>query len=259
LIEPDLSLFGLPLPAFAAFDRFMGSHLEPLPRLLAWGALMAVLVMLLYKLISPQHRLARIRTEAASARQRVAEFDGEFNELMPLIRNSFRLSMLQIAWILFPALLASLPLVSCLIWLDLAYGYRAPAPAQPVHLAVWPRSERIQSVPETAVDRRSSGWHVSWPRADDAVTLFDRHGEALAILNGVPAGNVIEPYRWWNALVGNPMGYLPADSPVQRLEFRFYPAEIIGSGPPWIRGWQTPFFGALVALSLLFKVVYRIE
>ena len=89
---------------------------------------MATLVMLLYKLISPQRKLSQIRLAAADARRQIAAFDGEFAGLAPIVRNSLKLSLRQIAWIFFPALIASLPLLNCIIWLDSAYGYRASSP-----------------------------------------------------------------------------------------------------------------------------------
>jgi hypothetical protein len=30
-------------------------------------------------------------------------------------------------------------------------------------------------------------------------------------------------------------------------------------GPPWIRGWATPFFVSLILLSIAIKLVFRIE
>lgn len=254
-----MSLFGLALPAFAVVDDFMAVHLGPLPRLMIWGALMGTLVMLLYRLISPQGKLARIRSEAASSRRQMAEFDGEFSELMPLVRHSLKLSLRQIGWIFFPALVASLPLISCLIWLDSAYGYGTPSSSQSVHLAVWPETEHIHSLPAAALDRRSDGWRVEWPPPDTTVTLIDRQGATLAVLDGPPSGDAIEPRRWWNALIGNPMGYLPSDSPIDRIEFKLSPADLVDLGPSWIRGWEAPFFLSLIVLSILFKVAFRIE
>jgi hypothetical protein len=259
LAEANESILGLALPAFAAVDRFMSAYLEPLPRLVAWGCLMASLVMLLYRLISPQQKIARIRLEAAATRKQMAAFDGDFGDLAPIVRNSLKLSLMQIAWIFFPALIASLPLLGCLIWLDSAYGYRTPPSGQAVRLTVWPETEQISSLPAAALDRSPDGWRVEWLQADDAARLFDRQGATLATLSGTPSNDVIGPYYWWNSLIGNPMGYLPADSPVRRLEFGFVPAEVLDWGPPWMRRWEPPFFLSLIVLSILFKVVFRIE
>ena len=159
----------------------------------------------------------------------------------------------------FPALIASLPLLSCIIWLDSAYGYRVPASSQSAHLTVEPHGEQIGSSPPEALQRASDGWNVEWPRAGAVVNLHDRHDATLVILRGTPVNDIIEQRKWWNSILGNPMGYLPADSPVNRLTFNFVPAEVIDRGPPWIRRWEAPFFLSLIVLSILFKVVFRIE
>jgi hypothetical protein len=256
---PETSLFGLGLPAFAAIDRFMAGVLGPLPRVIAWACLMSVLVMALYRLISPQRKLAAIKADAAAARRKMADFDGEFEELTPLIRRSLGLSLQQIAWILFPALLASLPLITCLMWLYSAYGFQAPAPGQPVSVAVSPTTEPIRAEPADALDRSSDGWQIAWPGSGGSVNLLDRHEAPIARLSGPPGSHVVEPFQWWNRLIGNPAGYIPAGSPVERLEFRLPARELLPIGPAWMRGWEMPFFLTLIIVSILIKVVFRIE
>ena len=48
-------------------------------------------------------------------------------------------------------------------------------------------------------------------------------------------------------------------SPVQQLDFNLPALELLSIGPNWLRGWETPFFLTLVAVSILIKVVFRIE
>ena len=257
--QAGASLFGLALPAFTAVDAAMAVVLQPLPRLLAWGCLMAVVAMLLYRLISPQRTLIRVKSEAAAARRQMATFDGEFDELMPIVRRSLTLSLQHVTWIFFPALLASLPLFCCLVWLDATYSYRTPTSGQPVQLSVSPAYEPITSVPPAALDHGSDGWRIDWPQPGAHVALFDERNATLVKLSGSPGSDTIEKFRSWNRLVGNPMGYLPADSPVERLTFQFAPVEVIHSGPAWIRGWEAPFLFSMIVLSILIKVVFRIE
>lgn len=252
-------MFGLALPAFAAVDRVLAAFLGTLPRLIAWGCLMGVLLMALYRLISPQRKLAAIKAEAAGARRRIAGFDGEFDQLTPLIRRSLRLSLQQIVWILLPAIVASLPLIACLMWLYSAYSFSMPAPRDTVVVTVSPGGEPIVAEPADSISRAGDEWQLAWPAAGEEVELRDRAGVTLARLGGRPRSDIVEPYRWWNRLVGNPSGYIPPGSPVQRLEFRFSQAEITSIGPAWLRGWEAPFFLALIAVSILLKLVFRIE
>jgi hypothetical protein len=259
LPAPDFSVFGLALPAFAAVDRAMAGFLSPLPRLIVWGCLMSVLLMALYRLISPQRKLAVIKAGAAATRRQMAAFDGEFDQLMPLVRRSLTLSLQQIAWILGPALVASLPLISCLMWLYSAYSFRLPAPREAVVVAVSPTSEPVGAQPQNHLARSGDGWQLAWPQPGKTVTLLDRGGRTLARLSGAPGSDFVEPFQWWNRLIGNPAGFIPAGSPVQRLEFRLPALEVVSIGPAWVRGWETPFFLTLIIVSIVIKVVFRIE
>jgi hypothetical protein len=252
-------VFGLALPAFAATDRVLAALLGPLPRLIAWGGLMAVLLMVLYRLISPQRKLAAIKADAAAARRQIAGFDGEFEQLTPLIRRSLRLSLQQIMWILLPAILASLPLITCLMWLYSAYSFNVPAAQEAIVVTVSPASESIAAEPDDSLTRAGDDWQLTWPPAGKEVELRDRSGRTLARLGGRPGSDIVESFRWWNRLIGNPAGYIPAGSPVRRLEFHLAQAEILSIGPAWLRGWEAPFFLTLIAVSILLKVVFRIE
>jgi hypothetical protein len=256
---PGASLFGVADPVFAAIDKLMAAALAPLPRVVVWGGLMAALTMFLYRLISPQERLAVLRSESAASRQKLAEFDGELEGLWPLVRESFGSSLRQIATLLGPGLIASLPLVACLVWLDSAFGYRPPLPDQAVRVSASPPDETIQSHPAGAVMGDDQGWRIRWPGPGDEVELRDRQDTPLVVIGGPPTSHLIEHRQWWNFLVGNPMGYLPESSRIERLEFGFEPMHLHDVGPPWLRGWAAPFFISMIALSILIKVVFRIE
>jgi hypothetical protein len=259
LDDSAASLSGLTIPAFAAVDNLLGEALGPLARLIAWGCLMAALVMLLYRLISPQRKIAQLRSQSAAARRQLAAFDGELDELLPMAGRSLVLSFRQIGWIFFPALLASLPLLACLVWLDSAYGHRAPSAGERVPLSVMPESETVRSTPKAAISQRSQGWQVEWPRPGNTVVLFDSGGTQLAALGGTPGADVVEQRKWWNSLIGNPMGYLPPEARVTRLALELPATEFLNRGPGWARGWEAPFFLSLIALSILMKVVFKIE
>jgi hypothetical protein len=259
LAAPSASLFGIASPVFAAIDNLMAAALGPLPRVILWGGLMAALSMFLYRLISPQKRLAVLRSESAAARQKLAAFDGELEGLWPLVSESFGSSLRQIATILGPGLIASLPLVACLVWLDSAFGYRPPDPEQPVRVEVLPKDETLQADPGGVLVREDDGWQLRWPPPGTVVQLRDRHATPLVVLGGKPGSHLVEHRHWWNFLVGNPMGYLPDASRIDRLEFDFAPLHLHEVGPQWLRGWAAPFFISMIALSILIKVVFRIE
>ena len=258
--DPGTSLFGPAVAAFAAIDQLLPVALGPLARLIAWGCVMSIVSMGLYRFFSPQRKIATLRKQAAGARQQLADFDGEFEQLMPIVQRSLLLSLRQIGWIFFPALLASLPLVACLIWLESAYSFQAPSAGQRVAVTVLPMGATIGAEPGSALEQGPGGVFVIWPAAGGMVTLFDDRRTALMTLDaGSPGADVIEPRRWWNAIIGNPLGYLPAGSSVARLEFGFPGLPVLGQRATWYSGWAAPFFTTLIVLSLLIKVVFRIE
>ena len=97
----------------------------------------------------------------------------------------------------------------------------------------------------------------------DAAAFQQRTGitpHLVAVLVGDdPASAVIERRHWWNALVGNPLGYLPQATPISRIDFGFSELELLNAGPAWMRGWPFAFFLVLVIVSILIKVIFRIE
>ena len=70
---------------------------------------------------------------------------------------------------------------------------------------------------------------------------------------------VIEKWRWWNALIGNPAGYLADGLPIDRIEIGLPRRQILSFGPAWMRGWEITFFGSLMLFALSFKMLRRVE
>jgi hypothetical protein len=86
----------------------------------------AVFSMGLYAALSPQQRLRRVRDQAVQARQALDGYEGSFAGARPLMAAMFGAAMKQLALVLGPALLASLPLLFMLAWLHGAFGYAVP-------------------------------------------------------------------------------------------------------------------------------------
>lgn len=119
-----MGLLDLPAPALSAVDGLLSPFLPPVTRLFLWAAVGAVLSMELYRLLSPQSRIAATKQAFDVARRRVSGFDGEFEEVWPDIRRVILLALRRIA-LVFPAtVVASLPLVFVILWLDGHYGSR---------------------------------------------------------------------------------------------------------------------------------------
>lgn len=234
----NAGLFDLPGPLFRAADL----ALSPLPaaaRLVLWALFAAAVSMWLYKLLSPQRKLAAAETEALEARHELNDFEGEMDEAWPLIARMLKASGRRLRLALLPALIASFPIVALIVWLSNDYGYRYPEPWE-----------------ETAIRTTPAGFDA---------TLDGGEGEAREILLGAAEDEpqaripfpapvpIIEEYKWWNWLIANPAGYLPETSPVERIEIALPQVEIQPYGPSWARGWELLFFCFFLVFSLIIK------
>ena len=77
----------------------------------------------------------------------------------------------------------------------------------------------------------------------------------IALAAPVPT---IHKKQWWNRLIGNPLGYLPADSDIDAIEIALPERDYLGFGPSWLRPWYVLFFTILVVGSLAIKMAFRI-
>jgi hypothetical protein len=132
-----MGFLDLPAPFFDLVDRSLLGPLPPLARLILWAIVAAIVSLSLYRWLSPQRRIAETKAQAAEARRSLNAHDGDLESALPLMRRSMGLALRQV-WLVLPgALVASLPVLALLVWLDGAYGYQFPAGQAPA-IAVEP-------------------------------------------------------------------------------------------------------------------------
>jgi hypothetical protein len=247
-----VGLFDVPGPLFRWVDELLVVVASPAARLAVWGAVGGAVSMLLYKVLSPQARIALGKAELLRARRTLNRYDGKLDGAWPLMGRMLRAAFGQVGRVAWPALLASLPVVCLLAWLSTAYGYSYPEPGA---------APRITTVPE--------GFEAHW--ADERLTARDAQSRPPRVLVGAPNAGIVadvalpEPVpvihkrQWWNLLLGNPIGYLPRDAAVDLVRVELPRQEFLAAGPHWMRGWETPFFTALVVVALVLKRVAKIQ
>ncbi|MDW5375455.1 hypothetical protein R6258_00855 [Halomonas sp. HP20-15] len=231
-----MGLFDLPGPLFAAIDRAMAMALSPAWRLACWAALAGAGTLMLYKLMSPQQRIGQAKRAAREARQRLNAFDGELSEAGPLIRAQFVAAFRHLGLVIPGTLLSILPLLALLVWLDGHYARSYPVASEAPVVTTSPR--HLES---------------RWVKLGDEPprVQVSRGGELLAeVLVSSPVP-IVEHRHWWNWLFANPLGYLPADSGIERIEIAFPEREYLAYGPGWMRSWLTIFFPVMLVVSLL--------
>lgn len=246
-VETRPGLFDLASPFFAAIDERL-EFMPPWLRLVVWGALAAIISMALYKLLSPQARIASAKRAASHARQALDAYDGAVAGAWPLMRRAVGAALYPLRLEILPALIASLPVILVVVWMSTAYGYHFPATDRALPARVTP--------PEyIAWMARGSETHPGEARY--RLRILDPAGRAADLPLGEPVP-VLEKRHWWNLLAGNPIGYLPELSPVERVELPLPQQEFLTVGPSWMRGWPVTFFAALILCSLVAKRLWRV-
>ncbi|MEQ8815211.1 MAG: hypothetical protein RLO51_20580 [Thalassobaculum sp.] len=237
-------LLDLPAPLFGAVEEVLAGHVPPLWRLGLWAALAALVSIELYRMLSPQRRIAAAAADLRRAQGALASFDGEFRDALPLMRRTMAAAGRRLAMVFPASIAAALPILALLVWLDGAYGARLPDPGQPV-----------------AVKAEPAGLEARWVDAaggrDGAVVVTDGPREVARAAVQAPVTS-IHKWRWWNLLVGNPAGYLPPAAPVERVDIDLPRNELVGVGPPWMRGWEVPFLLLFTVFALVARRARRV-
>lgn len=106
-------------------------------RLALWGVLAGVSSMLLYRRFSPQERIKELGRQAADARRALNQHDGAFADALPLMRESCRLSLLQLRTALLPSIVAGIPVLILLLGLETRFANLTVIPWGPAWIHSW--------------------------------------------------------------------------------------------------------------------------
>lgn len=243
--EMPMGLFDLPVSALSWADTALAVLLPDAARIGIWGALGAVLSMGLYWLVSPQRHLMRIAAEERGLKEKLRDERASLVEGLASARRLMYLAVMRL-WLLVPPVIAAAVPVLCLMpWLETQYAYELPQPEQAATVRTSPDS--IQ------------GMWIAAGNQPPRIELRDEKGlvvQTQSIVAPVPS---IQKRVWWNRLFGNPLGYLPDEGPIERIDIDLPPRYFLTVGPDWMRSWATPFFASLLAMSLLIKLIFRIR
>ena len=253
-----MGFFDLLNPAFDLVDAGMASLLSPGWRLALWALAGAALTMGLYRLTSNQERMGQTRTEIRAAQRELSTFDGELDEMMPLIRRTIGLSLHQLRLSLGPALIASLPLIFLLAWVSNRFSTELPRPGTSTPVTLMEPAAGLSWNSPDAIST-DNGWLVPWPEAGRTLTLAGSGGDPVLTLPLNAASPVVHQRQWWNVLIGNPAGYLPDDAPVDSIHIDLPQREYLPFGPTWARGAIAVFIAWLFLFSLTIKLAFRIH
>jgi hypothetical protein len=235
-----MGLLDLPAPFFDFVDSSLLGALPPLARLILWAIAGAAASLTLYRLLSPQRRIAAAKAAAMEARRRLNVHDGDLESALPLMRQSMKAALRHVGLVFPGALIASVPVLALLVWLDGAYGYQLPQDRQAPAVSVAP-------------ERYTGQW-----QPDGSIAVRDQSGTEVARLTLAEPITHIEKRHWWNAIVGNPAGYLPEQGPIESVTIALPERQYLSVGPDWLRSWLTVALTVLVIASLLIMRIARI-
>jgi hypothetical protein len=249
-----MGLFDLPAPLFTALDSLMNG-LPVLLRLLIWAVLTGIISMYLYWLCSTQDKVAAAKERALTARRKMAGYKGtEFDEMLPLAKESLTASGSHFVIVLWPALLSSLPALTLIVWVSGQFGFTLPQPGSSVAVHTDPAMQLtdISASPDNV-------YLVPYPASDSTYSIVAANGEQLATLPLSAPIPIVHKRQWWNSLIGNPNGYLPDEYEIEAIHFELPAIEYLSIGPGWIRGWEFSYFFLLIIVSFSIKVIFKIH
>jgi hypothetical protein len=256
-----MGLFDLPAPLLGAVDAALATFLPALVRILLWGVLAGWLTMLLYRALSNQEKIAVLKAEQKEHQKNIAGFDGEFDELLPLVGRALGTGMRQLGLSLGPALMATVPILFIVVWVAGEFAYRQPEPGTVVAIGIEPADAdrtSLKWVPEGTGKTTGTGWDVDWPGEGSSIAL-QRESKTLLELPSTESIPVIHKRRWWNWLMANPLGYLDEGEPMDTINIALPAQQLSKAGPAWMRGWMFFFFGSFLLSSIAFKLALKID
>jgi hypothetical protein len=253
-----MGFFDLPAPLFSAADGVLGFILPAGLRLILWGITAGGLTMVFYRRLSNQEKITALKQEQKAQQQKIAIFDGDFMQLMPMIKHTLGLGFRQLGLAIVPAILASLPVLFLVAWVAGQFGYKLPEAGQTIIVTSIPPNTSLTWTPVSFAQTDENGWRLQWPKADTPASISA--GENVLLTFPLEhAVAVIHKKQWWNLLFSNPLGYLPEQAPLSQLNIELQAKQFLPFGPDWLRGWMFAFFGVFLLSSLAFKFVLKID
>lgn len=226
-----------------SIDAALQNMLPPLACILLWGALSAVISMMLYRLLSPQKKLHNLKVAQKHTRTQLLAHDGDFSSLQQLIAKDIGLSLKQIA-LIFPAFFVTvLPVVALMFCLFVRYAYELPKTGDTLTLTFMPQ-EKTQE--------------IIWPPADSPLPVLDDAGIPLFTLPlPAPIPEITKP-DWLTALFPNPIGVLPDNTEIESVYMHIPARHYSKFGPDWMRGFEFWYIVSLLVVSLFIKIRFKI-
>ncbi len=260
----DFALFDLLSPLLSLVDEVLSNSLAlaPVWRIAIFAALGSAVSMLLFKTLSNQAELAVLKQEIKAVQKELTRSEMEPGRLRKVIQQNLKLTGRQLWLSLWPALVASIPILFLLAFSSNQFSVETPKS----DFRVYVMPQDMQSSPlefewhgvNAQWDARKKAWTFYQPGPGQSASLMSGSQKQLSLPTSVPT-SVIHHKRWWNYLFANPAGYLDANANIGMFVFNTPTQIIMNWGPGWMRGWLFAFMLFLVLFSVAIKVAWKIH
>ncbi len=221
-------------PVLNTIDAFIDQVLPDAPRVVLYGLLASYLGMLIYARLSDQHRLRAVKRMTTRVRAELRNPDIEFSALLRASKRSIALSMRHL-WLAFkPSLPAMLPFLLIFPWLSNEFGALPPPPGTALKWCVYPATAATRVRFDTLQFAADGCVVAPWPKAPVPISI---DSEIVALVPWSGSSQVLHAPKWWNELIGNPAGYLPASVGTLQIGFTLPPRSLLPFGPTWLGDW----------------------
>lgn len=253
----DLGIFDLPAALLTKIDFFLFGSWPLISKPLVWGGICSVASMLIYLLVSNQQKLLFLKKQSSLLRRKLIFFDGDLEEIWPLTLNLFKLSFNHLFLTFWPVLLASLPVLIVLVWFSNTYSLKPIELDEPILVKIESADENLEWS-SRAKRVTANEWQIFWPASEKRV-IAKLYNKKVFTLHENSRSSILHKKKWWNNFIGNPAGYLPPDTKIEKVIPSWRKNEFLKFGPTWMRGWPFLFFVTLICVSLGVKVIFKIE
>ena len=241
------------------FDKIFALIFSPIIRLLLWGIAASFSSMSIYSRMSHQDKLSYIKNEISQTKKALLKYDGEFSGACHLIKKNLLLSLKQIRYQLLPTFLGAVPFIILLIWVGNTYSYNLPNHGSLIQIRTYPSGVNMISNDNALLISLNTTFDIPWPNPEEPIKITDSGNQAIATLPLKYPIPILHKYKLWNILLGNPNGYIPKISPVNKIEIKLPQKVYINSKWKWIRSAEFIFILSAFICSLLIKLIFRIH
>ena len=250
----DSGLMGLPFPVYSAIDSCVSGLLGAPGSMIFWALTCSMAVMFLYRLCSPQTHLKILKQRMREIQAELTADPDDLQAALRLSGKNISIALKRFLLTFLPTCVAILPLLSVTAWINSKYGPSFCEDGTVIQVQAHPEGMHILSpTPNGAIMTNSVA------AASGTLTILKETGKPLLKISGPARASFIARKRWWNWLMGNPMGYLPDDADVEAVVFDFKRQEILPFGPDWMRRWEALFFFCMTIASIALKIVFKVE